>query len=144
MRTEDVLARIDSALADSTAGPDAMRCRPTDTPPTVPARPVPLPSDVRAALARRVSDRHDLTPDNALQAVRDTEHGIPAKAEAQTLISEAMSRRRPSLRQVFASLAAALQHLRAASAAPADDEPGTARRDRPAWRSPYGPSQRRR
>jgi len=150
MRTDDVLAQIDSALHDWTVSADAMRSKPADEPP-VPAalaRPVPLPSDVRGMLARRISDRHDLPQESALQAVRDAERGISTdhtdlvKAEAQTLISESVDRIRVALRPVLSNLAAALQHLRAA--VPCDDRPGPARRDRRAWQSPYGPPPRRR
>ncbi|MFJ7592491.1 hypothetical protein ACIQZO_35000 [Streptomyces sp. NPDC097617] len=111
----------------------------------------PEQASARAALILigRLVKLHGLTVEEAVTAVaqrrrrEDGPHTHLVVAEARAVMAEALAPVRAfmkALRPVIEASAAAMTELRSAlrQAAPA------ARRDRPAWTSPYGPPPRRR
>jgi len=158
MRADDVLNQIDTALHDYDIGPDAMRSTPDPPPPVTRPR-----ANGSTALARRLTERHGLTPEQARTAVleaeqgRDTEHARLAALEARAALEEIHAHFRAGFqafaervtqqfRQVadqFARMKEALAHLPEAEGCNDCGKPPRPR-DRPAWQSPYGPPQRRR
>lgn len=152
MSTADhVLDQIDSALGDYAVSDDAMRCAPDLPPVPVVRRPVAG----RDVLTRRLIDRHDLTPEEARDAVLAVdrgEGGVHAElvaAEARAIAAEMTARIRIALQPMaeaaintLKQLSESLAQLRQAGLCDNDGKPAR-RRDRPAWQTPYGPPRRR-
>ncbi|MFD0209174.1 hypothetical protein ACFVH9_08550 [Streptomyces hirsutus] len=111
------------------------------------------PEQARAALwlTGRLIKRHGLTVEEAVTAVAQKQrqetgpHTHLVAAEAAAVMSEAtatlralMDAVRPAAEAAAAAMAALVRALQTAPQPPA-----RARRDRPAWVSPYGPPRRR-
>ncbi|MFC8885844.1 hypothetical protein ACFT54_09815 [Streptomyces cinereoruber] len=102
----------------------------------------------------RLVKNHGLTAEEAATALAQHRrqetgpHTDLVAAEARAFLAEALGPLRAALRQIAQTLAPA---VKAASEAMAElhralqtTHTGRARRDRPAWTSPYGPAHRRR
>ncbi|WP_330339376.1 hypothetical protein [Streptomyces sp. NBC_00557] len=112
----------------------------------------------RALLIRRLTERHEMTTEAALQAVLDAERGTRspqadlARAEARAFTQEALAplvdafqRLREAARPIAQAWAETLrqlaEHLNRAGLTDRDTRPRCA--GRPAWQSPYGPPPRK-
>jgi hypothetical protein len=172
MRTDDVLAQIDTALGDHTVGPDAMRCTP---PPAPPAAAVVFAADDAgewAEIGTVASEGLELQPADGDQEVEDGWQGTAPvlviheefvfRTDVLAAWFEELQRTRAArareLHQVLLAAARTVQPameaaaravrevtrmLQSAGLADKDGKP-VRPQDRPAWQSPYGPPARRR
>lgn len=159
MSTDRILDQIDTALADHTVGPDAMRSRPAEEPEVrvwiAPVGTSPDDADwepvghitsvdfhidppaIDPEFARAWQAFHEqlarAQAERARRAQAVMEAFVRAYTEAVKPAAEAASR-------AFAELARAVQQAGARD----DHAKPAPRRDRPAWQTPYGPPRRRR
>lgn len=151
MRTEDVLAQIDSTLTDWSVSGDAMRHAPDSETAPVPAT---RGFSARDVLTRRLVERHGVEPERARHAViaaeqgRTSEHAALVQAEVRAVMTESMQQLREAFRPMAETMIETLKQLAQAFErlhAGAEPVPAPGRRhDRPAWQSPYGPASKRR
>lgn len=162
MRSEDILAQIDDTLDDWTVSGDAMRSRPPAEREVVgprlwiaPAGTGPRddgwedvghvhsidfniePPRIDPEFQRRWQELQNYLARAAVERARLAQQVMEAFTQAFTESLEAVLPRIEEAGQAIADCAKAVEQA-------APPQPPGRRNDRPAWQSPYGPSQRRR